>query len=55
MQEMITDRRNAEVKEERYDLFNALFDANDEDGEKATLSDDEVIGTLSCVVSFGIY
>ena len=52
---MIVDRRTAEVKEERYDLFNVLLDANDEDGERTTLSDDELIGTISYVVSFGIY
>jgi cytochrome P450 len=45
MQEMIAERRAAEVKEERYDLFNALLDANNHDGEKGTLSDSELIGT----------
>ena len=46
MREMIRTRRESEKKEERYDLFSSLLDANaDEnaDGEPA-LSDRELIG-----------
>ncbi|KAK7457058.1 hypothetical protein VKT23_010360 [Stygiomarasmius scandens] len=48
MMEMITNRRNAEKKEERYDLFSSLLDANDEespDGE-AKLTERELIGNI---------
>lgn len=43
---MIRERRYNEHKEERYDLFSALLDANDlecEEGEKKLL-DTELIG-----------
>ena len=45
---MIRERRISETKEERYDLFSALLDANDlevEEGEKKLL-DSELIGNL---------
>ncbi|KAK7457059.1 hypothetical protein VKT23_010361 [Stygiomarasmius scandens] len=48
MMEMIANRRNAEKKEERYDLFSSLLDANDEespDGE-AKLTERELIGNI---------
>jgi hypothetical protein len=42
---MIDERRNAEVKEERHDLFSSLLDANnDPDTEVAKLTDEELIG-----------
>ena len=46
MSEMVQARRNQEKKDERYDLFNSLLDANEEEaGEKANrLSDDELMG-----------
>ena len=38
-------RRTAEVKEERYDLFSSLLDANEEEADsEAKLSDSKVIG-----------
>jgi cytochrome P450 len=47
MMEMISSRRNAEKKEEHYDLFSSLLDANDdsESGE-AKLSERELIGNI---------
>ena len=45
MQEMINDRRNAEKRPERFDLFSSLLDANMEEMEGATkLLDSEMIG-----------
>ena len=45
MDEMIVSRRNAEVKEERHDLFSSLLDnTGDEDGT-AKLTEDELMGT----------
>lgn len=45
MREMIQARRQSEKKEERYDLFSSLLDANadDSDGTPA-LEDKELIG-----------
>ncbi|KAH8075864.1 cytochrome P450 [Cristinia sonorae] len=43
MQEMVTSRRNAEVKEERYDLLSSLLDASEGD---AQLTDAELIGNI---------
>lgn len=48
MLEMINERRSMLMKEERYDLFNNLLDANDMDpaeGERG-LTDSELIGML---------
>ena len=45
---MIRERRHSEKKEERYDLFSSLLDANSDEncyGEQA-LSDRELIGNL---------
>ena len=46
MLEMIHERRSAEKKEERYDLFSSLLDANEQEpGEgEVKLSDRELIG-----------
>ena len=44
MEEMIATRRTSEVKEQRYDLFSALLDANELDGEGHRLLDEELIG-----------
>ncbi|TFK82080.1 cytochrome P450 [Polyporus arcularius HHB13444] len=47
MQEMITARRDADIKEERHDLFSSLLDANEglaESGEK--LSDTGLMGNV---------
>ena len=47
MQEMIDERRSAEKKAERYDLFSSLLDANLEEAEAETrLSDEGLIGIL---------
>ena len=60
MQELIDARRTAEVKEERYDLFSSLLDANEgliDSGEK--LSDTNLFGNIfifmlagTCSLSF---
>ena len=45
MLEMVKARNNADKVEERYDLFSGLLDATqDEPGNEAVLSDDELIG-----------
>ena len=41
---MIQQRKNAEKKQERYDLFSSLLDANDDLDEK--LSDDNLFGNI---------
>ena len=48
MLEMIYERRSAEKKEERYDLFSSLLDANEQEpGEgEVKLSDRELIGKV---------
>lgn len=45
---MIDERKNAEKKSERSDLFNNLLDANmeEEEGKETRLADSELIGTL---------
>ena len=46
MLEMCQARRAAEKKEERYDLFSTLLDANEDEGDsEAKLSDSAVLGT----------
>ncbi|KAA1472086.1 cytochrome P450 [Dentipellis sp. KUC8613] len=47
MLEMISNRRNAGKKEERYDLFSSLLDASEDtsDGD-AKLSDSELVGNI---------
>ena len=45
MTELIQQRKAAVTKEERYDLFSSLLDANDQDAE-VTLTDSELLGTL---------
>lgn len=45
MLEMIYARRNAEKKEERYDLFSSLLDASEDDSDGQTkLTDQELLG-----------
>ena len=44
MMELVQQRKNADTKEERYDLFSSLLDPNDEDAE-VTLTDSELLGT----------
>jgi hypothetical protein len=44
MSELVQRRRSAETKEERYDLFSSLLDANDLDSD-VTLNDSELLGT----------
>lgn len=53
MQEMIDERRNAEKRPERPDLFSNLLDANmeEEEGKETRLADSELIGTLD---TFGL-
>ncbi|KZT71520.1 cytochrome P450 [Daedalea quercina L-15889] len=47
MQDMIDARKGSEKKEERYDLFSSLLDANEEEGDGAAkLSDDELMGNI---------
>ncbi|KAH9899364.1 cytochrome P450 [Cubamyces lactineus] len=47
LKEMVQDRRSAEVKEERHDLFNSLLDANeDEADQEAKLTDSDVLGNI---------
>ena len=51
MMEMVQARRGHEIKEERYDLFSNLLDANDLEADGATkLSDWELLGM--CVATF---
>lgn len=44
MLEMVNARKNAEKKEERYDLFSSLLDASDDGEGDAKLTDDELLG-----------
>ncbi|OBZ67576.1 hypothetical protein A0H81_12405 [Grifola frondosa] len=47
MAEMVQARKTAEKKEERYDLFSSLLDANEEESEgQMKLSDSELIGNI---------
>lgn len=48
---MIRARRQSEKKEERYDLFSSLLDANEEEVEEGQikLQDSELIGTTLVV------
>ena len=48
MVELIESRKNSEQKEERYDLFSSLLDANEDelDGQ-AKLADSELLGSES--------
>ncbi|TDL22809.1 cytochrome P450 [Rickenella mellea] len=47
MQDMIDERKNAEKKVERYDLFSSLLDASDEESDGfAKLSDSELRGNI---------
>ena len=49
---MVHARRSATVKEERYDLFSTLLDANEDEGDsEAKLSDSAVLGTLGRLIS----
>ncbi|KAI0940039.1 hypothetical protein AcV5_001254 [Taiwanofungus camphoratus] len=47
MEEMIQTRKGAEKKEERYDLFSSLLDANEDELDgKTKLSDSELMGNI---------
>ncbi|EJC99158.1 614/534 cytochrome P450 [Fomitiporia mediterranea MF3/22] len=48
MQEMIDERRSAEKKPERHDLFSSLLDANmdEAEGQGSRLADSELIGNI---------
>ncbi|KAI0252522.1 cytochrome P450 [Lactifluus subvellereus] len=47
MLEMVNARRNADTKEEHYDLFSGLLDATQEDlGSEVAISDRELIGNM---------
>ncbi|KAI0716473.1 cytochrome P450 [Earliella scabrosa] len=47
LKEMVHARRSATVKEERYDLFSTLLDANEDEGDsEAKLSDSAVLGNI---------
>lgn len=50
MTELIQERKAANSKEERYDLFSSLLDANDEDAE-VTLTHSELLGTPPTIES----
>lgn len=53
MLEMIHKRKNAEKKEERYDLFSSLLDASEEEADgQAKLTDRELLGQFRCVCIF---
>lgn len=54
MFDMIKARRESEKKEERYDLFSQLLDANQEETEEggAQMSDRELVGASTSAVSF---
>ena len=44
---MIDARKGSQKKEERYDLFSSLLDANDQESDgTAKLSDDELMGNI---------
>ena len=48
LKEMVQNRRSAEVKEERHDLFTSLLDANEDEADhEAKLTDSELFGTSS--------
>ena len=53
MREMIESRKNAEVKEARYDLFSSLLDANEDYDDVSKLTSEELLGAL-LVVCFGL-
>ena len=56
MQEMIDDRRNAEKKAERFDLFTNLLDANsEEEGANVKLFDSELIGMYLLLRGLGFF
>ena len=47
MQEMIHSRKNTEKKQERYDLFSSLLDANEDEIDGHTrMSDSELMGNI---------
>lgn len=46
MLEMIRERRSAEKKEERFDLFSSLLDAAEGEYGDARLSDQELVGEI---------
>jgi hypothetical protein len=55
MLKMVEARRNADVAEERHDMFSGLLNAaQDELAGEAAISDDELIGGYSTSRSFGI-
>lgn len=50
MEEMIQTRKGAEKKEERYDLFSSLLDANEDELDgKTKLSDSELMGNYHLI------
>ena len=51
MHEMIEARKTSEKKEERYDLFSSLLDANEEEDD--LLSESELMGT--CIVQGAVF
>lgn len=61
MMEMVNNRRNAEKKEERYDLFSSLLDASEDDLDGQTkLTDRELLGkahqySRSSTLTNGLY
>lgn len=56
MSEMIHQRRNAEKKEERYDLFSSLLDASEEESDgQAKLTDRELFGSRPRCLSLYTY
>ena len=56
MREMIHSRRSSEKKDERYDLFSSLLDANEDESEgQAKLTDQEMLGELYIPSTHRVY
>ena len=47
MTQMIRDRQSTINKVERHDLFTKLLEANDDDLDQKSMTEDELIGSLS--------
>lgn len=55
MLEMVNDRRNGDMKEERYDLFSGLLDAAQEEPESGgVINDQELMGESLIVAPYPI-
>ena len=54
MAEMIRDRQSAVNKVERHDLFTKLLEANDDDLDQKSMTEDELIGSFLFLHPFKI-